>query len=214
MTKTSFSRLHPSAKLFCAVGLAMLWSSTTQAQILFDIDNASVSGGDVTQTVSVGGVNFELTASYFSGAGADLFNLDGVDDFAFFSNDTSLGANATGFRVSLTQGGIATNFDLDQIDFASFGNGHAFDLFNSNGSLITDDFSIPNSGNSGTIAIDNVANATNIAFFDVIGTSNALSTVQVDFHNIVLTPSAVPEPGSLFVLGMLSVGMLVRRQRR
>ncbi len=210
-TKTSLAKTTTVLLAICTA-VAVLTSQNSYGQVLFSIDDATVSGGDVIQTVSVGGTDFQLTASYFSGAGAALFDLGGGDQ-AFFSSDTSLGAGVTGFRLSLTQDGAATNFSLNQIDFASFGFGNAFDILNDNGDLITNDFAIPGSGAAGTVSIDNLANATNVQFIDFIGNS-AVSTLQTDFHNISLTAVAVPEPNCCVVCGFITLGLLGRRRRR
>ena len=219
-TLIGFKRLAQPVKFLSVVALVTLWASTAQSQqILFDFNNpfnTSLAGNDVMQTELVGGDNFELTASYTSGGGANLFDVAfGGGDFAFFSNGPV--PDPAQFRLSLTQNGVATRFTLNQIDFASFGSGISFDLLDDGGNLITNDFAIPdNTGGpapTGSISIDNVANATDVLFIDVVG-SGINSTVFTDFDNIIVTPTAIPEPNGLYGLALLSIGILVRRKRR
>lgn len=215
MMNSILYRLVRPAKSLCLIALFALGASTAQSQILFDINGATTTGNVVSQTVPVGGVDFELTVTYTPGIVADLFDLGGGDE-AFFSSNATPVPDPSPFRLSLTQDGVATNFTLNQIDFASFGSGISFDIVNDNGDLITNDFAIPpNVGvaPTGSVPIDNPANATDVQFVDVIG-SGIGSTIFTDFHNIVVTPSAIPEPSSLVGIGLLSISILVRRKRR
>lgn len=215
-TLVHFGRFAQISSFLSVIATVAFWAPTAQSQILFDINNAAVSGNDVTQTVLFGGANFELTASYTSGGGAALFPLGG-GDFVFFSNGPV--PDPAQFRLSLTRDGVATNFTLNQVDFASFagvGSGISFDILNDNGDLITDDFVIPDNTGippTGSFSIDNTANATDVQFVDFVG-SGVGSTLFTDFNNIIVTPTAVPEPSSLVGLGLFSIGVLTRRKRR
>ena len=161
----------------------MIFSSQSFAQNLtFTIDNATVNGGTVTETILNGSDTYVLTAVHNPGTDAQLFD-NGGGDLMFYIQDFINGAQK--WTVSLSKNGLPVNFNLTGCDYASFGGDADFNLLNNSGAVITPTFTIVSSS-SGTFPITNSANVTDISNF-VIASSTDFSTLMVDFHNIDVT---------------------------
>jgi len=161
--------------------------SASAQNVAFTIDNATTSGGIVTETVTIGGDTFTLTATHSSNSEASLFNNGGGDLLFFWGGS---GVPNTNWEITVTQNGSPIAFDLVSLGFAGFvANGNIIDVTNNSGDPISTGVTI-NNGQSGDFPIENPENITNINSFLITGTTQN-SLVFVDFHNIVIVPGEV-----------------------
>lgn len=156
----------------------ILCSITSKAQnINFTIDTAVDTGTNITETIVIGIDTYVLTIDHQQNV-EELDNLGGGDLIFFLGS----GSASTPFVLNITRNGILTNFNLNNIDYDTLGDG-TISLTNQN-----DDFiSAPTTYllGSGTLMITNATNAMGITQINIIpGAGDIDALNDFGFHNI------------------------------
>lgn len=156
-----------------------------QQFIEFDFDNATATGGTVTQDVFVNGDGYRLTLTHGAAAGAMLTVLTGTD--AYFHG--SVGSRPQqNWTISLIKNGQAENFNFVSVAYQNTSNGtnHTMIVADANNNVISNQAAIA-PGNTGTFVVDNMANATNLSSARIVGLTFT-ATFDVYFNNLRLIP--------------------------
>ncbi len=214
-------------------GLASLsiTASASAISIDFTTANLGVSGGDAYNSVSMsaGGIGVDVTAytiendgngaisssTLISGAGLGVYvsasdNL-GVSSSASDGHD--LDGGSSGSTSDLDEG-LLFSFDqivsLDFIDLDRFGSSDDFNLTVDGLSMLVDF----DSTSTSPLAAANGSNTSEFNFFNVTGQEFLFwaDGGSDDFRIDSMAVSAVPEPGSILLLGMGLIGLSFMRR--
>ncbi|MBQ0787688.1 MAG: T9SS type A sorting domain-containing protein [Oceanihabitans sp.] len=180
-----------SIRVFCVL---LLFSYSAIAQnINFTINTAVDNGTNITETISVGGVNYVLTIDH----AIDVESLDDVGggDLIFYLGGSR---SSLPFILTITRNGVLANFDLIGIDYDTLALGNV-GLTNQADNVITPLASY--SAGSGALPITNTANALDISQLKII-TGDPGDFNNFGFHNVnvnIIQPCVSPAGTATFV---------------
>ena len=115
-------------------------------------------------------------------------------------------AGFTDLEVSFATRGTSSGFDAGQWSYST--DGTTFFDFGGNTATRVGSFAIASAGT--TNGLDNVSTA--FLRYTLDGATTASGNNRID--NLQLNATAIPEPSSLAVLGLISAGVAVRRRRK
>ncbi|WP_055442710.1 T9SS type A sorting domain-containing protein [Lacinutrix himadriensis] len=176
-----------SIRVFCVL---LLFSYSAIAQnINFTINTAVDNGTSITETISVGGVNYILTIDH-------AINVESLDDLGGGDLIFYLGGSRSPlpFVLTITRDGVLANFDLIGIDYDTLALGNV-GLTNQDDAVITSLAAY--TAGSGALPITNTANALDISQLKII-TGDPGDFNNFGFHNVNvnMVAACVPPAGT------------------
>ena len=179
--------IFKSIRVFCVL---LLFSYSVSAQnINFTIDTAVDNGTNITETISLGGINYVLTIDHAIDV-ESLDNLGGGDLIFYLGGSRS----PLPFVLTITRDGVLANFNLIGIDYDTLALGNV-GLTNQDDAVITSLATY--STGSGALPITNTANALDISQLKII-TGDPGDFNNFGFHNVHvdIVEACVPPAGT------------------
>lgn len=164
---------------------ACLLCATLGAQtvLTFDFDNATASGGVITQDIFLNGDGYRLTLTHGSGNGATLTTINNDQ----YLHSTTGSRTQQNWTVSLIKNGQTENFNFVSIDYLNTSNlSHVFVVGDLMNNAVSNQVTIAANA-SGTILSNGAASSNNMTAA-LIFTPTFTGTFDVYFNNLQIAP--------------------------
>lgn len=186
---------------------------TSQAAVFSFDSNATVNsstGPALGSSVQIGfGITEDILDGFGSDTGRDRWVFDPAPIDPITENPATFGYGPSGSSLNAFNQTVLINFgDVFNLttfsifmDGSTFGSTSSVEFYNANDDLITS-----------LDALGLIANY-EVTGSNINGVSKIVLPPGAFFDNMTLAGSAVPEPGSVMLLGLASLGLAARRRR-